>query len=155
MIKPPSGKNLILILITTAVALILANILIDKFFTKHQTLNQLKNITAEDANKNFIVILKSFGLNEELIKIKNNNGGNNKFYNITVPSDLPIPVILNDVFIEFKNRCEIISEEKEIGGKSILTLINSDKTLLSAQFDYSKFVTDLPHFDIDYTKPVD
>ena len=87
--------------------------------------------------------MDDFDIDNSLVKeIKTSNKNQNpevSSFKIQVPKDLTIPEILLEVYNTFrKDSISISSVEKVKNGKTTLLLKYGTKTLLSADFDYSK-----------------
>ena len=96
-----------------------------------------------DLIQRFRNILEEFGINDKLIKESKSTDKTSSTkvpsFKIQVPGDLSIPQILREVYISFrKDSLTLTSIEKNKGGKSFLTLKFDSRTILKAEFDYSK-----------------
>lgn len=134
-------KKLLITLLIIAVVLIAINIFLqlnDKSATNENSIIDGKNYSAE-----FRKVLDEFDIDNSSIKeIKTSNKNqSNEFSNfkIQVPKDLTIPEILLEVYNTFRKDSILISSvEKVKNGKTTLLLKNGSKTILSAEFEYSK-----------------
>jgi len=135
-------KNTAYVLFIIVLILIISDLLVKKIFLEDPEVQTTTVLSPIDIDKNFYELLKNFGIDDKLIKRKaprSKDSRHQQFsYTVTVPSDLPIPVILDDVYTEFSmNGFDISSEEKESGGKSIIKVSANDKLIISAEFKYS------------------
>jgi len=134
-------KKLLIILLIIAGVLLAVNI----FLQLNENSLASENITLEgkDYAAEFRKILDDFDIDDSLVKetktsIKNQSPEVSSF-KIQVPKDLTIPEILLEVYNTFrKDSISISSVEKVKNGKTTLQLKYGTKTLLSADFDYSK-----------------
>lgn len=134
-------KKLLIILLIIAGVLLAVNI----FLQLNENSVASENITLEgkDYAAEFRKILDDFDIDDSLVKetktsIKNQSPEVSSF-KIQVPKDLTIPEILLEVYNTFrKDSISISSVEKVKNGKTTLQLKYGTKTLLSADFDYSK-----------------
>jgi len=137
-------KNTAYILFIIVLSLIVSNLVVKKFFLKVPEKQIITSLSPADIDKKFYELLKNFGIDNKLIRRKESKGKDSRHqftYTVTVPSDLPIPVILDDVYSEFSNAgIDILSVEKEIGRKSIIKFSSNSKLILSADFKYSENV---------------
>lgn len=134
-------KNTVYILFIVVLILIISNLLIKKISLKEPGDQTIILLSPAEIDKKFYQLLRNFGIDDKLIKRKEPKSKDNRYqqfmYTVTVPSDLPIPVILDDVYAEFPmNGFDISSEEKKIGGKSILQVSANDELIISAEFRY-------------------
>ncbi|MGB8318783.1 MAG: hypothetical protein WCE54_11700, partial [Ignavibacteriaceae bacterium] len=59
-----------------------------------------------------------------------------------IPVDLPITVVLNEIFISFKNyNLSIKSEEQKINGKTLLKISSGNNLKLTSEFFYDKSIS--------------
>lgn len=135
-------KKLIQVLFISAITLLVIDFAVGKLFITAKSENQI-SISLSEADSLFKSSLKSLGIDEKLIKLKKKKGSKEtRDYRVSVPDDLPIPLIVMEVKNKFeKPDVKIIFKEKKIGGKTFLTLAkNDDEIILSSEFDYDKTV---------------
>ncbi|MEJ2617610.1 MAG: hypothetical protein P8Z35_21830, partial [Ignavibacteriaceae bacterium] len=61
---------------------------------------------------------------------------------VAVPDDLPITVVLNEIFILFKNYdVNVKSEEQKINGKTLLKISSGNNLRLACEFFYDKSIS--------------
>ncbi len=133
-------KKIIEILFGAAVFLLAANLLTAKFLKPSKINRNLENITPAQINTIFIDDLNAFALHSDWIKkIKSNAGsGVNYNYRVDLPKDLPIPVVLKEIYEHFYNKNVAIKTlEKVIGGKTELKIFINDNLKLNAVFNYN------------------
>lgn len=133
-------QKIIRILFALAIVLLIFNILIEKIYNTTNT-NKQKKISSEEINNLFITSIKNFSINDSLIhKTKKTSKKIKAKYNyqIIVPSDLPIPVLLQDIYNIFSDYpVKIVSNEIEINNKSVLKIF-SDKEEIYCEFSVDK-----------------
>ena len=134
-------KKLLIILLIIAGVLLSVNI----FLQLNENSVDSENITLEgkDYAAEFRKILDDFDIDDSLVKETKTSNKNQSpevsSFKIQVPKDLTIPEILLEVYNTFrKDSISISSVEKVKNGKTTLLLKYGTKTLLSADFDYSK-----------------
>ena len=131
-------KKIIQILFGIAIGILIANIVADKIFNTPG--NNQKEISGNIINVKFLNSLRSFGIKNEWIKRnktdKKDNAGYS--YDVEIPKDLPITIILDDIYDNFdSSKVKIKSTEKVIGGETILNISTSNKLKLKASFNYN------------------
>jgi len=134
-------KSLFLTLISTAVILIAANILLISDLFVNSSYEDI--IDEEEISQRFLNILAEFDIEDKLIKEKKvkDKLSNQEIssFKVQVPKDLSIPEILQDLFQSFRKDSLIIqSIEKVKGSKTTLALKFGNSTVLQAEFDYAK-----------------
>ena len=134
-------KNLLVVLITVAVILLAANILLQS--NQSGSRNEAVTVDEKELSQRYNNILSEFGIENRLIKETKSVDKRSKReilnFKILVPKDLSIPEILQEIYQSFrKDSLTLISVEKIKGGKSTLTLKIGAATLLQAEFDYAK-----------------
>ncbi len=134
----PYKKKLIQVLFAFAVILLIANIILSKIY-KLPKPEKLENINSNLINKKFLSAVNDFGLQKDWIKNLNAKKSTSAAYNylINVPEDLPIPVILAEIYSAFdQTNVEIKSNEEKLGGRTTLSIFSDDKLILNAQINY-------------------
>lgn len=132
------SKYIIVILFSLSIFLLFLNLAIDKFSIKEGS-RTLKEISTDEIDSLFLSILKEYSIGTGNIKkIKSpfkKADSLIKSYLITLPKDLPIPVILRDIFSHIKKwDVELKSVEKEINRHSILEIHSGENIKLYAEF---------------------
>ena len=136
-------KKVPIVLFSVAVLLLLINVVVAKFYPL-QT-DEKKNLSAVEINKVFYDEIKKFGFNDEWIikKSGKDKSSTNTFtnYKISVPSDLPIPVLLSQVFEDFSStETNILSNEIKTNGLSTLEIFSNGEKIVKADFDYENSI---------------
>ncbi len=140
-----SKRITIQILFGVIVALIIANIVYKKYFTI-EIPSEKGEVSASSIEKKFLNNINSFGFkNEWITKTKYSSAASNekiddslKAYKISVPEDLPITVIINEINSSLKNdNVEIISKEEKINGKTKLFIYSKNILKLYSVIDYN------------------
>lgn len=124
-------------LLIAAIALLLANVIIDLFKKpeKHMSLNEL---TVRQIDSVFNFVLKGYGIDSVWISTKKlkvaDEDSINKKYTVMLPSDLPIPLIIRDInkIIE-KDITGFVSEEKKIFGTTEIRIYTNEMLKLQAE----------------------
>ncbi len=132
-IKHASGKFRLafLLLFALAIFLLLLNIILS-FFTPKEIKPNSEEISAAEINQLFNKSVDEFYLgNEHLQKIKSPKKKEDSLlfaYRLTLPYDVPIPVLLKSVFDNFREKnVEISSTELVLNKKSILEISSGYK----------------------------
>lgn len=133
-------KKIIYVLFTTSLLLLITLLAFNKIFIEPVSDNS-SVIDYEDLNERFLSSVKSFGLDDEWIKEKKSDKYDH-YYLVLLPPDLPIPVVLSDIYSSFKeDSLKITSAEKIKGGKTELTISQNQNYLLKADFRYNKKIS--------------
>jgi len=133
-------KRIAQILFILAVLALTANVIASKIL-KNIAGNELNDESANIINEAFLKDLNDFGLQKDWIIYKTERISGSKLYsyNVKLPKDLPIPVVLSEIYGSFNiNGISLKCLEKVIGGKSILNIYSNNKLKLTAGFDYNK-----------------
>lgn len=135
-----TDKNKIIqILFGTAVLILIVYLIADKSSNINAS-NHLKRLTASEINVKFQNALRSFGLQKdwiEEVKYVDTKGKNVLAYLIKIPKDLPIPVILVEIFKTFDStNVRLDSREKVMDGESLLKIYIGKKLELFANLEY-------------------
>lgn len=136
-------KKISVLLFSIAVLLLLINVVVAKIYPLQTDVK--KNVSEVEINKMFYDAIKKFGFNDEWInkKLVKDKFSSTSFTNyvIRVPSDLPIPVLLNQVFEDFSAaETTILSNEIKTGSLSTLEIFSVGKKILKADFDYDNSI---------------
>ena len=131
-------KVIIQTLFITAVILLAANLLLAKFSKHEQYHTNLKDIETKSINVKFLGDLRAFALHDNWIKeIKSSKTKADYSYTVDVPKDLPIPVILNEIYGSFDgDNVKLKTDELVTGGKTSLNIFSDNKLKLAAEFNY-------------------
>ncbi len=133
------------ILLGIVIVLLLANIIYKKYIMI-KIPSEKAEVSSKIIKDKFLSSVNSFGLKKEWIvqtKYKEDKNSRKKqdsvvySYKISVPQDLPIPVILNEINSALKNEnVKVISKEEKINGKSLLSIYSKNNLKLAATFVY-------------------
>jgi len=145
-------KKIVTILFALAFLLLLLNVIIPRIFKSSVDKNESKEIYSDEINRKFLSDVQGFGIRDEWIlkqKPNKNPGDSLKYYyEVNVPVDLPIALILNDVDNSF-GKGEIEYSSKEIRPKeskikdsrlnraTVLVLRSGGFEKLKAEFVYN------------------
>ncbi len=138
-------KILIQIFFGIIILLLLANIIYKKFIMIKMP-SEKNEVSSKVIEEKFLSSVNSFGLNKNwLVKtnVKKKLNGSVKqdsviSYKISIPEDLPIPVILNEINSSLKNEnVDIVSKEEKINGKTFLSIYSKNNLKLSAAIEYN------------------
>ncbi len=134
-------QKVLRILFALALVLLILNLLFERTFNTNKIINQ-ENISINEINNLFIKSVKKFSIDDSLLHtIKKSPKKINAKYNykIIVPSDLPIPLILKDIYNTFSNyQSKIISKEIEINNKSVLEIFSNKEKAIYCEFIIDK-----------------
>lgn len=98
-------------------------------------------LSDEDLESFFFEALRDVGMQDNWISPLTRRGKqaaeNYPAYKVDVPKDLPIPVILNEIFIKFRGyNVNVLSEELSAGGRSSLKILSGGETKIHAELNY-------------------
>jgi hypothetical protein len=133
-------RKIIVGLFVAAIAVLIANLALSivwkENFPAAEKKREINPLVIENKFKESLVNL---GFENEWIKKKKQSKINLLSYNVSVPADLPITVILDEVFTSFKNfDVNVKSEEQKINGRTALKISGKDNFKLTAEFHYDK-----------------
>jgi hypothetical protein len=130
-------KTIISYLFGFAVLLLAANVIAAKVFNNKRVKPE-SGLDTGSINKGFLEDLNNFGLKSQWIKKTNNkNAGNISNYQVLLPKDLPIPVVLSEIYASFySSDINIKSSEKTIAGKTHIEIYRQNNLELTADFSY-------------------
>lgn len=134
----PRKKKLIQFLFVLAVITLVANIILSKIY-KLPKQEKLERINSNLIQTKFLNAVNDFGLQKDWIKNLNLKKSEHSDYSylINVPKDLPIPVILAEIYSTFyRTNVSIKSTEEKLGGKTSINLFSNNKLKLTARFIY-------------------
>ncbi len=137
-----NSKLLLVVLFCLAILLLFFNLAIDKYSQKEETLfvNELSAATIDSV---FNSILSEYSISREQIKkIKPPYKKCDSLaaaYSISIPKDLPVPVLLHEVFNKLnKENTRFNSIEKAINNYSVLEISAAGNLKLYAEFKTDK-----------------
>ncbi len=144
----PLQRKIIIPLIIIAVLLFIVNFTLGLFWNDSVLkVEHKEEIDTAVIKKVFKESLYDLGFEDNWIKPLTKG---NKFksseektasYSVSVPADLPITIILNEIFISFKKYdVHVKSEEQKINGKTLLEVSSRNKPELNAEFYYDKSI---------------
>ncbi|MHB1688136.1 MAG: hypothetical protein ACYCVH_12290 [Ignavibacteriaceae bacterium] len=133
-------KKLVYYLFAIAIVLLAANLVVSKIYKKTIT-HKEDEISDAEINKKFLTAVYDFGLQKSWVKQKkisdNSNDSLLTSYSVEVPNDLPIAVILQEIYSSFHyENVQMICHEKTTGGENDLKIYSNDKLKLKAAFKY-------------------
>jgi hypothetical protein len=133
----PVKKKIITLLFGIAIIVLAANVVVAKIFHNKGYAKE-SGLNVSDVNKVFLHDINNFGLKSEWIKkVKNKNSGDICSYQISLPKDLPIPVVLSEIYGSFySSDIQIKSMEKTAGGKTSVDIYMQNRLKLTADFNY-------------------
>ena len=140
-------KNIIIALFSFAFLLLILNALISQIIKPSANKIESKEISSEEINNKFLTCVKVFGIREEWIQVqklnKNANDSIKYYYNISVPKDLSIALVLNEIINSFgKGETDYSSKETSIKGSkkkgiTLFILKSGGFDKLKAEFVYN------------------
>ena len=135
-------KKLVQVLFGIAVLVLIANLLVDKFFTVDNPAGEegTEEINTIEIQKRFISSLHNLGINDLWVDtIKSNKLSSPEFsYRVFIPRDLPIAIAVNEIDNSFSSEeAMVTSEEKVMGGKTLLKIFSGNKMKLISELIYS------------------
>jgi hypothetical protein len=135
-------KKIITFLFIWAIFALVANVIVAKIFSSSGS-SKANSLDINSINKEFLHDLNTFGLKSEWIKKVNNKIARDVFsYHIELPKDLPIPVVLSEIYASFYSPdIKIKSIEKTIGGNTVLEIYLQNSLKISAEFNYENDIT--------------
>ncbi len=148
--KEKNSRKIVVSLFITVIVLLLANLTLEVLWTdKVPKPEYKKQIDAKGIERIFNESLANLGIEKNWINLQKKrrvsssvSKNNYVSYNIAIPADLPITVVLNEIFISFKNYdVNIKSEEQKINGKTLLKISSGNKLKLNGEFFYDKSIS--------------
>jgi hypothetical protein len=135
----PLKKRIITAMFCLALLALAANIVFVKIYGS-SVLAKESGFDKGSIERVFLYDLDNFGLKNDWIKKVNNKALKNvSSYQVELPKDLPIPVVLSEIFDSFySSDIKIKSVEKTIGGKTVLDIYQQNILKLSAEFNYDE-----------------
>lgn len=103
-----------------------------EFFSKQDEVVIIPEISVVEIDNIFLSVLTDYNIEKEWLKrtdIDNPEFDSLKYvYNLQIPSDLPIPIFLKDIYSGYWGKpVEIISEEVKNNGNSVLKIFSNEK----------------------------
>lgn len=100
-----------------------------------------KEIIGEELNARFLSSLKNFGLKDEWIKsikkLKSDSDSLFRSYQVAVPKDLPIPLLIREINLLLEKDSVITRvKEKKIAGQTVINISSGGDAKLRVEFDY-------------------
>ena len=140
--NPSIKRTSVQILLGIIILLLLSNIIYKKYVMVKMPAEKME-VSSKFIKEKFLTSVNSFGLKKEWIVQTKYSGDQKKpdstiySYKISVPQDLPIPVILNEINSSLKDEnVEVISKEEKINGKSLLSIYSQNNLKLIASFSF-------------------
>lgn len=132
----PLVKKIFTVLFVLNILLLFANILIPKIF-KTSGEKEKVELSSKEINKRFKSSLHQFNLGDEWIKKQ--KGNNPQFiYNVDVPKDLPIPLLIREIAGSFDtSEVQITSKELKVRGITEVRIKSNNEEKLFASFNYN------------------
>ena len=134
-------KKIVGYLFAVAILLLAINLIVSKYYKISPPPHKEDEIGDASINKIFTKDLFDFGLHKSWINQKRISDFSNdsllSYYKIEVPTDLPIAVILQEIYssLQYEN-VQLICHEKTIGGENTLKIYSNDRLKLKATFIY-------------------
>ncbi len=142
MISPSAKRRAVYILFTVAILLLASNLLLNKLLPKASRKHEALVLSGLEINIRFLQAVNNFGLEEDWIivkKLSNKHDSLFSSYKIKLPPDLPIPVLISEVYTELSgDSVEIKSIEKKMGGRTKLEIYSGGFLKLTSDIDYDK-----------------
>jgi hypothetical protein len=143
-IKEKNSRKIFISLFIAVIILLIANLTLEIIWSsKIPGSDRKRQIEPIGLDKIFKGSLSDLGIENNWIKLqKKRKISSGVYYSVAIPSDLPITVVLNEIFISFKNyNVDIKSEEQKINGRTLLTISSEDDLKLSCEFYYDKSIS--------------
>ncbi len=148
--KGKNSRKIIISLFVTVIILLLANLTLEVLWSdKTPQPEYKKEIDSNDIERIFKESLANLGIEKKWVNLQKKrkvsssvSGKSFISYSIAIPVDLPITVVLNEIFISFKNyNLSIKSEEQKINGKTLLKISSGNNLKLTSEFFYDKSIS--------------
>lgn len=138
-------KKIINILLAVAVALLLLNVVTDKV-NKPKKENISRELSLNKIETIFFTVMDDYGIEPDWIKKKKSRKGDKDstatLYNIQIPSDTPIPLIIRDINKNIdKDVTVVVSEEKKSHGNTEIRIYSNETLKLHAFLQPDKNIT--------------
>ena len=131
-------KRIAQILFAIAVLALAANVAASKLI-KNNIAYGIKDDNTRLIKETFLKDLNDFGLQKDWIRKNSGKESQRNFYSyhILIPKDLPIPVVLSEIYGSFSSTdVSVKCYEKVIGGKTVLNIYLDKNLKLTSEFDY-------------------
>ncbi len=147
--KGKTSRKIIISLFIIVIILLIANITLDSIWGNKTKPEFKKQIDLKETERLFKESLANLGIEKSWISIQKKRNKAPAFpekdypsYSVAIPSDLPITVVLNEIFISYKNYdVNIKSEEEKINGKTLLKISAGNNLILNSEFFYNKSIS--------------
>lgn len=148
--KGKNSRKIIISLFVTVIILLLSNLTLEVLWSdKTPQPEYKKEIDSNDIERIFKESLANLGIEKKWVNLQKKrkvsssvSGKSFISYSIAIPVDLPITVVLNEIFISFKNyNLSIKSEEQKINGKTLLKISSGNNLKLTSEFFYDKSIS--------------
>lgn len=135
-------KRLIQVLFGLAFVFLIMNLIVNKLTHYHYTPIE-KARSSEYIKSRFLSALQNYGIQKDWIRkgkhSRKDDDSLNYKYNIEVPKDLPVALLLNEIEDSLGvNGIVIRSKELKIGGATQLRVYSGDNLKLQAEFEYDE-----------------
>ncbi len=141
-------RKIIISLFMIVITLLIVNLVLEFAWQNRAFKNgNKKEINKVGIEEKFKESLLNLGIENSWIKLKKikkkkSSVENFLSYDVAVPADLPITVVLNEIFVSFKNyEVDVKSKEQKINGKTLLTISGGKNLELSAEFYYDRDIS--------------
>jgi len=142
MISTSAKRRAVYILFAVAILLLASNLLLNKLLPETNQKREAFVLSGLEINNHFLQAVNNFGLDENWIvvrKLSNKPDSLFSSYKIKLPHDLPIPVLISEVYTELSgDSVEIKSIEKKMGGRTKLEIYSGGFLKLIADINYDK-----------------
>ncbi len=131
-------KKIVNILFAAALIILIANLLLDKFYSVPEP--QTIELTTAQVDSSFHTALNNLGINENWVKSKKSKE-ESLYYSVSIPNDLPAVLILQELNnVIDTSQAEIKSVEKKIGGGTTLEISSAGIKKLKADISFNSQV---------------
>ena len=132
-------RKVIGILLGVTVFLLLINSVVE-FFTKKEIPVTVPGYSVAEAEEVLFSVTNSFGILPEWISVVNKKfPGQDSLkhsINISIPRDLPIPVIIKDLKDNYPDSLKLITKETKKYGNTLIKLFREETQLLNLNYEY-------------------
>jgi hypothetical protein len=133
-------NNIVIILFIITLFSLIAYLLIGSDIEEPDHIEPIV-LSGEDVNSIFNSSLSGFGIRKEWVNEIKRKKEDSLFaaYSVTVPSDLPITILIREISNSYPDSSvRIVSVEEKINGRSKLDIYSGDYKKLSVNFEYNK-----------------
>jgi len=142
MISPSAKRRAVYILFAVAILLLASNLLLNKLLPETDPEREAFILSGLKINNRFLQAVNNFGLEEDWIvvrKLSNKPDSLFSFYKIKLPPDLPIPVLISEIYTGLSSdSVEIKSIEKKMGGRTKVEIYSGGFLKLISDINYDK-----------------